>query len=93
MGFLKVKCYRCHHTYRLYGDMVHHEHANVCPNCFAEIPRGIWERCVIPAWGGIEDANRDLQQTHTGYLYTSLFQIGYQATKPYEIETYKRKKS
>ena len=82
MGFLKVKCYHCKGTYRLYGDMIHHPSANICPFCRAEIRRSVSERCVIPPWAGMEDANRDLQQEYTGYSDAQLFQIEYQINKP-----------
>lgn len=90
MGFLKIKCYHCNGTYRLYGDMVHHPDANRCPFCYAEIRRSIWDKIVIPAWGTMEDANRDLQNEHTGYNNVPLFQIEYQTHKtPRRRYTYK----
>lgn len=79
---MKVKCYHCKGTYRLYGDMMHHPTANICPFCGEEIRRSVWEHCVLPAWGLMEDTNRDLQQEYTGYPDTQLFQIEYQTNKP-----------
>lgn len=89
MGFLKVKCYSCGGTYRIYGDMVFHPAASRCPFCFAEIRRSTWEKIVIPAWGAMEDANRDLQNEHTGYKNTPLFQLEYQAHRPIRRKTEK----
>ena len=82
MGFLKVKCYSCKGVYRLYGDMAHSQDANKCPFCHAEIRRSVWDRIVLPAYGTLEDCNRDLQQEYTGYPDTTLFQIEYQTNKP-----------
>lgn len=56
--------------------------ANRCPFCGAEIRRSVWDKCVLPAWAGIEDANRDLEQEYTGYPDTALSQIEYQTRKP-----------
>lgn len=77
-----MKCYHCHGVYRLYGDMVQHQDANRCPFCGAEVKRSTWDKIIVPAWGTMEDANRDLQQEYTGYPNTTLFQIEYQAHKP-----------
>ena len=81
-GFLKVKCYHCKGTWRLYGDMAHHKDANRCPFCQAQIRRSIWDKIVLPAYGTLEDANRDLLNEHTGYDNVPLFQIEYQTHRP-----------
>lgn len=61
--------------------MVHHPSANRCPFCGAEIRRSVWDMCVIPAYGTMEDANLDMIREYTGYPGTSLFQIEYQANR------------
>lgn len=79
MGFLIVNCRSCGARYRLRGDKVHDQNANICPVCSAEVQRSFWEKYVIPAWAAFEDANRDLRNIHTGYSNATLFQIEYKA--------------
>ena len=86
MGVLKVQCYKCRSRYQINAGMIHHIEANKCPYCFAELPRDTWERIVVPAFGELEDANRELYKEHSGYIDTPLFQIGYTPSKPYKRE-------
>lgn len=83
MGCLMVNCGSCGEKYSLFGDMVHHTNANVCPFCSAEIQRSFWDSHIIPAWSAYEDTNRSLKNMHTGYNDVPLFQIEYRV-KQYE---------
>ncbi len=40
----------------------------------------------MPAYGTLEDCNRDLLQEYTGYADAQLFQIEYQANKPHNVK-------
>ena len=90
MGFLKVKCYSCGGTYRLYSGMVDHPAASKCPFCQAEIRRDVWDSAVIPAWKTMEATNAALQNEHTERRNNPLFQLEYQTYKtPQRRRTYK----
>lgn len=47
-----------------------------CPHCYQKIDGQDWQRCVIPAFGAMMDANRELVKTHAGY-HTPLFTVDY----------------
>lgn len=81
MGFLVVTCRACGQKYTLHGDMVLSTSANICPSCSAEIQRSFWDSHIVPAWAAFEDANRDLENIHTGYDNAPLFEIEYKASR------------
>lgn len=76
MGYLKISCGSCGGKWEVYAHQVKDERANQCPHCFAEIDRQTWERQIIPAFGEMEDANRELVKDSTGY-HGPLFKVGY----------------
>ncbi|MBQ9732782.1 MAG: hypothetical protein IJV74_00945 [Clostridia bacterium] len=84
MGVLKIHCYKCGGRFSVNGGMVKHSEANVCPYCYTTLPREIWERIVLPAFGELEDANRELVKEHSGYVDVPLFQIGYVPSKAFK---------
>ena len=88
MGVLKVQCYKCGSRYQVNAGMIKHTEANMCPYCYAELPRDTWERIVIPAFGELEDANRELIKEHSGYVDTPLFQICYAPSKAFRKNKY-----
>ena len=52
------------------------ERANQCPHCFAEVDRQTWTRQIVPGFGHMEDANRELLKDSTGYD-SPLFGVDY----------------
>ncbi len=79
MGYLKIHCHNCGGTWEVYGrDNWKSDTARQCPHCFNSIDRQTWERQIIPAFAGMEDANRELVKDHSGYN-APLFSLNYTA--------------
>lgn len=78
MGFLRVTCPKCRG--RWYSYQPQDERANVCPHCFAEIDRQTWDSQILPGYGQMEDANRELLKAG------QLFRVDYTATDIKAIE-------
>ena len=77
MGFLRIHCDSCGGTWDVYGrDNWKESRCRTCPHCQSEIDGQDWERFILPAFGGLMDANRELMKTHTGYS-TPLFAVDY----------------
>ena len=77
MGYLKIKCHECGGSWEVYSYNFNDDHLRVCPHCFKEIDRQTWNRQIIPAYGALEDANRELIKDHEGYTGVALFTIEY----------------
>ena len=77
MGYMVVTCGYCHQKWHVYGSRnFNDKDARRCPHCQAEIDRQTWEHDVLPAFGAIQDANRELYKHSVG-THTALFQIDY----------------
>ena len=77
MGFLKIKCHYCNGEWFVYGrDNYKETQYRTCPHCFQKIDGQDWQNHVLPAFGAMMDANRELIKTHTGY-HAPLFTVDY----------------
>ena len=79
MGFLKVRCEHCGAAWEVYAHQIHQEQANQCPHCFSEIDRQTWDRQIVPAFGALDDANREIVKDYLGYG-AQMFRVDYTAT-------------
>lgn len=76
MGYLKLTCGECGREWEVYAHQMEDERANQCPHCFAEIDRQTWDQQIVPAFLGMDDANRELMKDSTGY-HKPLFHANY----------------
>ena len=77
MGFLRIHCDYCGGTWDVYGGKDWKNANNrVCPHCHEKIDGQDWNNQILPAFGAMMDANRELIKTHTGY-HTPLFTVDY----------------
>ncbi len=68
MGMLKIHCGCCRQTWDLYNRGDYHRHVKrTCPHCGSKIDGQTWEKQILPAYGAMLDANRELIKDHTGY--------------------------
>ncbi len=81
MGYMKIKCHECGGSWEVYHYNFRDDHLRVCPHCCKEIDRQTWNRQIIPAFGALEDANRELYKDHTGYPGVALFTVEYRVNK------------
>lgn len=77
MGYLRIRCGNCGNHWDVYahGDY-YREDARTCPHCLNEIDKQTWKQSVVPAFGAMCDANRQLLTDSTGYGIT-LFSVEY----------------
>lgn len=73
MGYLKLHCHVCGKAWEVYSK---DESGRTCPRCRAKMDGQDWERQVLPAFNMMQDANRELHKTHTGYK-TPYFTVDY----------------
>ena len=76
MGMLKISCSYCGGSWEVYHRDIHYKHAASCPHCNHKIERQTWEKAILPAFGAMEDASRELLKDVSGYG-TTLFTISY----------------
>lgn len=76
MGFLRLHCTYCGDPWEVYHRDMRSPTANQCPHCFKEIDRQTWDKQIVPAFGAMDDANRELFKDHTG-IHTVLFSADY----------------
>lgn len=77
MGYMVVTCGYCHQKWHVYGSHdFNNPKASVCPHCLARVDGEVWEKFVLPAFGALQDANRELYKHSAGY-HTPLFQVDY----------------
>lgn len=68
MAYMVIHCESCGGSWQVYDrDDLTHWHAHTCPHCGKRIDRATWEAQVIPAFGAVADANRELFKDATGY--------------------------
>ena len=77
MGYLRIKCHECGESWPVKAQDIHNDHRRVCPHCCKEIDRQTWNRFIVPAFGEMEDAARELVKDHTGYPGVALFTVSY----------------
>ena len=77
MGFIRIHCDYCGGTWEVYGrDNYKETQYRTWPHCFSKIYGQDWMNHVLPAFGAMMDANRELIKTHTGY-HAPLFTVDY----------------
>lgn len=77
MGYLRIHCSNCRRRWAAYARNSWQSAASrTCPHCEAQIDAQTWEKQVLPAFGMMGDANRELIKDHTGY-HTPLFRVDY----------------
>lgn len=80
MGYMNIHCFSCRRVWWVYDrDNWKDEPARTCPHCGAQIDAQTWEKQVLPAFGMMGDANRELFKAHTGQN-AQLFRIDYIST-------------
>lgn len=77
MGFLRIHCHNCGGYWEVYGrDNWTESRSRTCPHCHEKIDGQDWDKEVLPAFGAMMDANRELDMTHRGFN-TPLFTVDY----------------
>lgn len=77
MGLLRIHCHSCGGTWEVYGrDNWKEDNSRTCPYCHEKIDGQDWNKQILPAFGAMMDANRELMKTHSGYD-ASLFAVDY----------------
>ena len=77
MGYMRVKCKACRGRWEVYPAQINSDTASTCPHCGATVDRQTWERQIMPAFGQLEDANRELVKDFIGYAGQTLFTVDY----------------
>lgn len=81
MGYLRIHCARCRRRWDIYSrDNWNGATSHQCPHCGAAMDRQTWERQILPAFGAIEDANKEIYKDHVGYKIP-MFRIDFIADK------------
>ena len=76
MGYLRIHCSNCRRRWAVYDrDNWRSESSRTCPHCETKIDAQTWENQVLPAFGMMGDANRELFKD-TGYE-KPLFRVDY----------------
>lgn len=77
MGYMKIHCNYCGGSWEVYGrDDWNEKKHRTCPHCFSSIDGQDWHNSILPAFGAMMDANKELIKTHTGYN-APLFTVDY----------------
>ena len=68
MGFLRIHCKNCDGYWDISeSDDFNHPKYKKCPHCDKEIDGQDYFNTVLPAFGAMLDANKELKKTATGY--------------------------
>lgn len=77
MGKLSIHCDGCGSDWIVYHrDDWKNWKSRTCPVCGKEIDPGTWNRQILPAFNGMEDANIELMKDHT-QSHGTLFTVSY----------------
>jgi hypothetical protein len=77
MGYLRIHCDYCGGTWDVYGrDDWKNNRSRTCPHCQTKIDGQDWNNQIVPAFAAMQDANRELIKTHTGY-HAPMFTVDY----------------
>lgn len=82
MGYLHIKCSHCGGHWEVYNRNMNEDAAKACPHCREEIDYQTWERFILPAFGEMDDANRELVKDHCNRA--PLFSVEYRKENTYE---------
>lgn len=74
---LKIKCFYCDGSWEVYSRDMNNEKARICPHCQSSIESQTWKNQIMPAFGMLDDANRELFKDHTGH-HIPLFSVSYE---------------
>lgn len=77
MGVLKINCGYCGGSWEVYSRDMKYDKARTCPHCLQSVERQTWDKQILPAFGMLDDANRELFKDHTGY-HKTLFSVSYE---------------
>ena len=77
MGVMKINCGYCSGSWEVYSRDMKYDKARTCPHCLQHIERQTWEKQILPAFGMLDDVNRELFKDHTGY-HKPLFSVSYE---------------
>lgn len=75
MGYLQITCAHCRKRWVVYNRNMNEESARSCPRCLKTIEDQTWRRFILPAFGMLEDANRELVKDNLDR--SPLFQVEY----------------
>ena len=68
MAFMRIYCNSCGGKWEIYDSHNWTHKANrTCPHCCREIDLQTWYRQILPAFGAVSDANRELYKDFCGY--------------------------
>ena len=68
MAYMRIHCGYCGQAWEVYErDNWNSQNARTCPHCFKRIDGQTWEEQILPGFGQVADANRELLKIHTGY--------------------------
>lgn len=77
MGFLRIHCKSCGGYWDIYeGDDFNNPKYKKCPHCDNGIDGQDYYNTVLPAFGAMLDANKELYKTATGYN-SALFTVDF----------------
>ena len=76
MGHLKIHCDSCGTDWIVYHRDIQNAKAKTCPMCGQSICRQTWNNQILPAFGMMEDCNRELYKDHCGQ-HGTLFTVSY----------------
>lgn len=75
MGYIRITCAHCRKRWVVYNRNMNEDSARFCPRCLKAIDSQTWVRFILPAFGLMDDANRELVRDN---LNTSpLFKVEY----------------
>lgn len=67
MAYIELHCETCNGSWQVYERDVQRDSSRTCPHCFSEVDTQTWDRQIVPAFGAVDDANRELFKDATGY--------------------------
>jgi len=74
MSYMKIRCDNCGESWEVYEWGIKNEFARYCPHCLSAIDEQTWKNQILPAFGSVGDANRELIKDYEGYN-TPLFAV------------------
>lgn len=75
MGYLQIICDHCRKHWDVYNRNMNEESARICPRCMRSVDEQTWNRFVLPAFGMMDDAGRELMKDSLNH--SPLFRVDY----------------
>lgn len=64
MAFMRIHCGVCGRVWEVYNHgNWKADSARTCPGCFAEVDKTHWEQNILPVFGEMNDAERDMMKS------------------------------